>query len=166
MPVAAPRETTDRPSHDVPGGWRGVLLRMGQRRAVVFFTVASIVMSVAPTLIAGAVFHATGPQAMDLAISVIVPLLVAPIVRHGAVGLLEEVETARRALHEVTMRDSLANLYNRRFFIARLESEVSRAQREQTPLSLLMIDIDHFKLINDSRGHATGDLVLECAARC
>lgn len=57
--------------------------------------------------------------------------------------------------------DYLTNLSNRRYFMEQAEEELHRAQRYKMPLSLLMLDIDHFKLINDSYGHKTGDQVLQ-----
>jgi diguanylate cyclase (GGDEF)-like protein len=57
--------------------------------------------------------------------------------------------------------DGLTGLYNRRHFDAELPKELSRSQREGKPLSLLMVDLDHFKKINDSYGHPAGDLVLK-----
>ena len=56
--------------------------------------------------------------------------------------------------------DGLTGLYNRRVFQERLEEEVGRANRYQRPLSLLMIDIDHFKMHNDTHGHLWGDAIL------
>ena len=56
--------------------------------------------------------------------------------------------------------DALTGLYNRRFGIRRLDEEFNRAIRYSMPLSLLMIDIDHFKIVNDTYGHLTGDKVL------
>jgi len=56
--------------------------------------------------------------------------------------------------------DELTGLYNHRYFNIRLRSEVERAERYCHPLSLLMIDIDHFKLVNDRHGHLVGDEVL------
>ncbi len=93
-------------------------------------------------------------------ISALVPLVVAPIVSGAAMVLLHEVDSARKALHQLAVRDGLTNLYNRRFFMARLQAEVSRAQREGTLLAVVMLDVDHFKAINDKRGHAVGDDVL------
>ncbi len=60
--------------------------------------------------------------------------------------------------------DGLTGLYNRRHFDAELPKELSRSQREGKPLSLLMVDLDHFKKINDTYGHPAGDLVLKEAA--
>jgi diguanylate cyclase (GGDEF)-like protein len=60
--------------------------------------------------------------------------------------------------------DALTGLWNRRYFDERLEAEVSMARRAPRPLAVLMIDIDKFKLINDTYGHATGDEVLRRVA--
>lgn len=57
--------------------------------------------------------------------------------------------------------DYLTNLSNRRYFMEQAEAELHRALRYETPFALLMIDIDHFKQINDTYGHKTGDLVLQ-----
>ena len=71
---------------------------------------------------------------------------------HNA-ALLEEVE-------RLATRDGLTGLANRRLFEESLDRETARAQRLGTPLSLLILDIDHFKQINDSYGHPAGDRVL------
>jgi len=60
--------------------------------------------------------------------------------------------------------DSLMGIYNRRFFDRRLKEEFSRSVRYNQPLSLLMVDIDHFKNVNDRWGHQVGDLVLKLLA--
>lgn len=57
--------------------------------------------------------------------------------------------------------DYLTNLSNRRYFMEQAEAELHRAHRYESPLALLMIDIDHFKNINDNYGHKTGDMVLQ-----
>ena len=56
--------------------------------------------------------------------------------------------------------DSLTGAYNRRFFDERFKAELGRAQRQQTPFSLMLLDIDYFKLYNDTYGHPAGDRVL------
>jgi len=60
-------------------------------------------------------------------------------------------------LEKLTFQDGLTRLYNRRYFDRTLMTEISRHQREQAPLSLIMCDIDHFKLYNDTYGHLEGD---------
>jgi diguanylate cyclase (GGDEF)-like protein len=55
-------------------------------------------------------------------------------------------------------------MYNRRYLDDALPGEISRAIREQTPLALMMMDIDHFKRVNDTHGHQTGDEVLRMLA--
>jgi diguanylate cyclase (GGDEF)-like protein/PAS domain S-box-containing protein len=62
---------------------------------------------------------------------------------------------------ERASRDSLTDLYNHRTFHALLEEEITRSRRFNRPVSLLMIDIDHFKLVNDTHGHQAGDTILK-----
>ncbi|SDK50243.1 diguanylate cyclase (GGDEF) domain-containing protein [Maridesulfovibrio ferrireducens] len=62
-------------------------------------------------------------------------------------------------------RDGLTRVYNRRSFDERLVEELRRHQRHNMDLSLLMVDLDHFKSVNDTYGHMAGDLVLETIAR-
>ena len=69
-------------------------------------------------------------------------------------------------IKEQSIRDPLTGLYNRRYLDETLPRELSRAQRELTPLSIVMIDLDHFKIINDTYGHAAGDTVLKKTASC
>ena len=66
-----------------------------------------------------------------------------------------------RVLAEVSARDALTGLYNRWYVMEKIESEMNRSLRHGSPVALLMLDIDHFKRINDSFGHAAGDQVLK-----
>jgi len=71
----------------------------------------------------------------------------------------------RHALKRVSIRDSLTDLYNRRFFDQKLQEEASRAIRQKYPLFLLMIDLDKFKELNDNEGHQEGDRILGLLAK-
>ncbi len=71
-----------------------------------------------------------------------------------------ELEAVRVQADEVSHTDALTYLPNRRMVINTLQTEVHRSERYRTPLSISMIDIDHFKTINDSFGHTVGDQVL------
>ncbi|MCR8921168.1 DUF484 family protein [Dasania sp. GY-MA-18] len=68
-------------------------------------------------------------------------------------------------LHRLSMYDMLTQVKNRRAFNQALEKEVSRASRNKELLSLLFVDLDHFKRINDSHGHPTGDRALKIVAQ-
>jgi diguanylate cyclase (GGDEF)-like protein len=69
------------------------------------------------------------------------------------------------AIRRQVVTDHLTRLYNRRYFMNRAGEEIERSLRHQAPLSVLMVDIDHFKTFNDTYGHATGDRVLQTVAR-
>ncbi|NML63576.1 diguanylate cyclase [Massilia sp. RP-1-19] len=71
----------------------------------------------------------------------------------------------RDSLRQQSTIDPLTGLYNRRYFDETLRRELIRAQRSQTSCSVIMIDLDHFKRINDTYGHDAGDLVLENVSR-
>jgi len=76
-----------------------------------------------------------------------------------------ELAEANARLAQLAVTDGLTGLYNHRHFHERLTLEVERSQRSGLPLSLLMLDVDHFKLFNDTYGHPSGDEVLRQLAR-
>lgn len=69
-----------------------------------------------------------------------------------------------RELYQAAVRDHLTGLYNRRFFEERLTAEVAYAARHDAPLSLLIFDVDRFKLLNDAHGHVAGDFALKAVS--
>ncbi len=74
---------------------------------------------------------------------------------------LEEAEELKRRYHQLSIVDELTGLHNRRFFFAEASSALSVAERHGHHFSVLMVDLDHFKQINDSHGHEMGDRVLQ-----
>jgi diguanylate cyclase (GGDEF)-like protein len=72
-----------------------------------------------------------------------------------------DLTKANRLLQELASRDPLTEIYNRRYFQELATAELERARRSGRPASLLLIDIDHFKRVNDSFGHGAGDEVLK-----
>ena len=70
-------------------------------------------------------------------------------------SLAKELQEANERLREQASRDGLTDLYNRRYFEELLDKELKRSERYSNTFSLLMIDIDHFKKINDNYGHMT-----------
>jgi diguanylate cyclase (GGDEF)-like protein len=81
------------------------------------------------------------------------------------VGLAMANARLMRTMEGQAMTDSLTGLHNTRFFDPYLEQELEAAQRDQQPLSVLMIDVDHFKAFNDTHGHPAGDEALRAFAR-
>ena len=75
-----------------------------------------------------------------------------------------EIDAVITQAHEVSHTDELTLIFNRRQIIADLQREVAYAERYDTPLSISMVDVDHFKRVNDSYGHAAGDAVLRSVA--
>ena len=71
----------------------------------------------------------------------------------------------RQTLHGVSIRDQLTGLFNRRYLDEVLDREVHRAMRANRPLSVIMLDVDHFKQFNDTHGHPAGDALLRSLAR-
>ncbi len=80
-------------------------------------------------------------------------------------GLTEERDLMLRQLKELAITDGLTKLYNSRHFYYQLENEINRYNRYGHPLSLLLIDIDHFKNYNDRYGHLEGDKILRETAQ-
>jgi len=77
----------------------------------------------------------------------------------------EALEKANTKLHDQANRDFLSNLYNRRYFISASSDSLALIKRQNSDLSLIMIDIDNFKYINDTYGHDTGDIVIKEVAK-
>ena len=82
----------------------------------------------------------------------------------GAVEDITEIKAAQFALEELAMRDALTHVYNRRHFLDVAHREIARSARFNHPVTLLMVDIDHFKAVNDTYGHLAGDAVLRDVA--
>jgi diguanylate cyclase (GGDEF)-like protein/PAS domain S-box-containing protein len=79
------------------------------------------------------------------------------------VGILHDITDHKRMeaeLVRLAQTDELTGAFNRRHFMSKLEAEIHRSNRYRHPLSLMIIDLDHFKRVNDTYGHAVGDLAL------
>lgn len=77
---------------------------------------------------------------------------------------LHQVAEEKSALQELATRDPLTGIYNRRYFDTTLSREFARSVRDRKQLAIIMLDLDHFKKVNDRYGHATGDEVLKALA--
>ncbi|WP_415759848.1 sensor domain-containing diguanylate cyclase [Pseudomonas sp. LT1P18] len=80
---------------------------------------------------------------------------------HGYVSDISDLKRVEEELRALSITDSLTGIHNRRYFQERLTTEMDRVERGGGELSVIMLDIDHFKRINDQHGHAVGDRVLQ-----
>jgi len=80
---------------------------------------------------------------------------------HRLEAQLRHINELHEQMREQAIRDDLTGVHNRRHFVAVAEHELERARRHTTMLSLVMLDIDHFKRVNDLHGHAAGDAALK-----
>lgn len=91
--------------------------------------------------------------------------LIKPIKAAHLIALVKSRLERLRILRTYMVRDSLTGLYNHTSFLDFLYYEFNRSQRQNTNMALVMLDIDHFKLVNDTYGHMVGDTVLKTLAR-
>jgi diguanylate cyclase (GGDEF)-like protein len=81
--------------------------------------------------------------------------------KEKAENFAQELKKANEQLRDMAFKDGLTGLYNHRYFQDLMDNELSRARRYKKPFSLIMLDLDHFKKINDEYGHPVGDVVLK-----
>ncbi|OQY27476.1 MAG: hypothetical protein B6244_10510 [Candidatus Cloacimonetes bacterium 4572_55] len=77
------------------------------------------------------------------------------------IDMQKELKLKNKMLRDASIRDSLTQVYNRHYFNESISKEVARSKRYENNLSLIIVDIDHFKLINDTYGHLVGDEALK-----
>jgi diguanylate cyclase (GGDEF)-like protein len=89
-------------------------------------------------------------------------LRVARVLKYSKLRQLKDLLMLKNEeLRKMAITDGLSQLYNRRYFLEQLEREFLRTQRYKLDLGLVMIDIDHFKMVNDEYGHLQGDYVIQ-----
>jgi two-component system cell cycle response regulator len=124
---------------------------------VIFLTARSSPESVAEGLRRGAHDYLRKPFETP---ELVARLLVAQRMK----ALRDELRARNHELERLATIDALTGLHNRRSIQLQLDAAISRAARHRQPLSVLLMDIDHFKQVNDARGHAAGDAVLQQVA--
>ncbi len=134
-------------------------------RQIVLVTLACIAGSVAIT--AAVNYAVTGKPGLGLGmfIAVLAPAILVPIGSYSHISLTHRLRAANDQLRLLSQTDPLTQTYNRRRFIEVAEAQLALARRHCFPTSVLLIDFDHFKTINDDHGHLAGDHVLVEASR-
>jgi diguanylate cyclase (GGDEF)-like protein len=145
---------------------RQFIVKQGHLKSILFISVASVLFSETVTL----VFLLLIPEGgiilqtrlfVALSIAFIVPAIVAPSASWVMVGLILEIHDLEGKMRTLATYDSLTGLLNKRAFVEQAEYGCRIAEREGLEYSVLVVDLDHFKKINDRYGHAVGDRILE-----
>ncbi|MCX7601683.1 MAG: GGDEF domain-containing protein [Meiothermus sp.] len=141
------------------GLMRRLLLSYGLGRTILLMTGASIVVS---EIVNFMVSYAADGQVgwSSVMIAFIVPAIVAPLLGGFQLRLLYELEEAREKLQHLAITDELTQTFNRRHFMEAAERVFLQAQRGNGPFSVVLLDADDFKQVNDAHGHLVGDGVL------
>lgn len=98
-------------------------------------------------------------------VATVVASAVGPIISWPVFKVIHELDAAKTELAILSERDFLTKLYNRRGLKAKADALIQNAKTEQHPVSMMVVDIDNFKLINDTHGHQAGDAVICAAAK-
>ncbi len=127
---------------------------------VTLITLVAVVGSVAITI--GLAMSLTGhyPDPVGIFIAILAPLIIAPCASYMMVSLAYRLQIANKRLKALRETDPLTNTLNRRKFMEIAERELALAERHCYPTSVVLVDFDDFKQVNDKHGHAAGDQAL------
>lgn len=145
---------------DVVNIWHGYYYIEGGAKVatgLISITTAIVLWRLVPAVVAL-------PSRKDMAVKVVELQQARDALAESNRSLEAKVVQRTLELERLASRDPLTNLLNRREIVRILDIEIERAQRQGTPLSLLMLDLDNFKSINDNFGHQVGDSVLRSSA--
>jgi diguanylate cyclase len=141
-----------------------LMLRQGLHRATILLTLIVTVLSVLVSqFVISLLGH--GNRVLAAASAGLSCVLIAPIMGTVILRLVFALEQARQRLAVLATQDDLTGVYNRRYFVGLVQREWARAHRYSTDAALLLIDVDHFKRVNDAHGHLCGDELLRQIAR-
>jgi diguanylate cyclase (GGDEF)-like protein len=140
------------------------IFSLGRTKAVIALTFTTLVFALFCTLIIEFILNQLGMEVdtfKGVVIAACVSLMVTPVMGWFIVRQFFEMHHLQEEMRQLAMYDSLTGLLNRREFLERAEHLIKIAKREESKISLVIVDIDDFKKINDKYGHAVGDKVLE-----
>ena len=142
------------------------LLSWGTLRSTAVLTLVAVAASVVLAFL-GHFLAGEPPERLWLteAFGVTIPLIIGPPLLWLITHLLFDAEHARRLAERLAITDPLTRAYNRRYFFHACEVALKSLSSQGRPLSVLVLDVDHFKRVNDEFGHGQGDVVLRLVAQ-
>jgi diguanylate cyclase (GGDEF)-like protein len=152
-----------KPVHSAEGQtWRGKLVRMGLTWSMIALTAFSVLAALLVTYPLLVLIEVPDSRMFNaLFVTAVAAFVVAPAAGYAFISLVFELEAAHSKLSQLSTHDGLTGIFNRGYLDSRLAIEITRAMRSNLFFSVLMIDADHFKEINDQHGHSVGDCVLQ-----
>jgi len=142
-----------------PNIFRALIKKYGARRITVAASLFSAIVATGLASILDIALKGHIPVE-DVFISFSIAVILAPMVTFGFIHLSQQLDTAEGQMSSMAAEDFLTKTLNRRHFMKVAEMELDRAKRYKHPMTLMIIDADNFKVINDTHGHAVGDEVL------
>ncbi|MBW3571118.1 MAG: diguanylate cyclase [Gemmatimonadetes bacterium] len=137
--------------------------RLGIVRTAAVMLLASVALSMLVTAAMMLLFVGE-VHTIAIVLSAAVPAVAAPPSLFLLLRLVAELRTAREELRRLSIIDPLSGAFNRRHMVELAEAEVARACRYGDPFSVLMLDLDDFKAVNDRHGHVAGDQVIRAVS--
>lgn len=152
------------------GFFEKIFDKYGYRKTLWFLVLVPTLLSGITTLLVQLFILGT-VKAYGLVIGFGLPFVFSYVFGSALLNLVNQLDISRKMLHEASITDDLTGARNRRFFIQRMEEEFARSERYKSPFSLILMDMDGFKEINDTHGHLAGDAVLKdiasiCLSEC
>ena len=137
-------------------------IKLGYVKTIIMLTVFTVCVSLFVTIV---VFVIDGPlDIRGIFIAIVVPPIVVPVTGFSFIKTAFQLAESESKLEKLAVTDELTGIFNRRYFLDVAEREIARALRFGKPFAAILLDIDGFKKINDSHGHAAGDSVLVTVA--
>lgn len=137
--------------------------KLGQKKSIVLLTVVTVILSVGISCLLHCLLN-DKITISGVLIAAIIPGILAPLLGTVFFRAYFELDETKSKLARLSVTDELTQIYNRRYFIGRANYELSRAKRYGQTFSMLLLDLDDFKQINDLYGHPAGDAVLRMVA--
>jgi len=138
------------------------VIALGRTKIIVIITLIAVLMAIGIAYTLIYLFADDSfPVIFVLKMAIFIPIIIAPTLAWPLVGSHLKLITAERALYKSATYDMLTGFLSRNAFLNNLQFAYELAIRNNSPLSIAIIDIDEFKKINDTHGHAAGDAVLK-----